>query len=111
MRRLLSTTAATVAAAWMTSSPQAASRQTHDLQTLLRNVAHLTSTDIARVKRGQAVARVLDTERAEVAISGAVHIRAPQARILDRYRDVSLLTKSEMVMQVGRFGATARPGR
>ena len=53
---------------------------------------------------------MLDTERAEVAISGAVHIRAPQARILDRYRDVSLLTKSEMVMQVGRFGATARPG-
>ena len=107
MRGLLWAPAATVAAL-LTSSPEAASQQAPDLQTLLRNVAHFTPAEISSVQRGQPVARVLDTERAEVAISGAVRIRAPRERILDRYRDVSLLTKNEMVLQVGRFSAPPR---
>lgn len=108
MRGLLWMPAAMVVVALVTSSPGALSRRTHDLQTLLRNVAHFTPAEIANVQRGQPVARVLETERAEVAISGAVHIRTPRERILDRYRDVSLLAKSEMVLQVGRFSPSPR---
>jgi hypothetical protein len=108
MPRLLGASAATIAAVLLISSPRAASRQPPDLQALVRNVAQLTPAEISNVQRGQPVARVLDTERAEVAISGAVHIRAPRERILDRYRDVSLLAKSEMVLQVGRLGVPPR---
>jgi hypothetical protein len=73
------------------------------LYALLRQVAAFTAADLAAMDRGQPVARVLETERAEVAIAGAVRIHAPRERILDRYRDVSHLAKSEMVLQVGRF--------
>ena len=82
--------------------------QGHDVTLLLRQVAGFTAHDAAAVQRGQPIARILDTERAEVAVCGAVHIRAPRERILDHYRDVSLLAKHEMVLQVGRFSAAPR---
>lgn len=108
MRRLGWPSAAILAAAFVLSPLSPAAEQPPHVDGLLRDVAHLTPSDIANVHRGQPVARVLETERAEVAISGAVHIRAPRERILDRYRDVSLLGKSDMVLQVGRFSAAPR---
>lgn len=79
-----------------------------DITALLRDAAHFSSADVFAVQRGETIARVLETERAEVAVAGAVRIRAPRERILERYRDISALAKSEVVLQVGRFSARPR---
>lgn len=102
--RVLVRTAAAVLAILCLAVPGVPSTDSFDrITTLLRDAAHFSSADIFAVQRGQAVARVLETERAEVAVAGAVRIRAPRERILERYRDISALAKSEMVLQVGRF--------
>ena len=51
--------------------------------TFLRTVAGFSSAELARLDRGDPIARVLDTDRREVAIAGAVRIRATQARLFD----------------------------
>lgn len=76
-----------------------------DVLDLLRQAAFFSNAEIVAVQRGDPVARVLETERAEVAVAGAVRIRAPRDRIIERYRDVSLLARGDMVMQAGRFAA------
>jgi hypothetical protein len=78
-------------------------------QKFLRMVARFSEADIASLERGEAVARALDTDRREVAIVGAVHINAPRERLFDRYRDISSLKNSDVVMQVGRFGTEPAP--
>jgi hypothetical protein len=92
----------------LTASAAPFAQPPQDIQALLRHVTHFTAGEITAVERGEPVARVLETERAEVAVAGAVRISAPRGRILERSRDVSLLTKSDMVLQVGRFGPTPR---
>ena len=76
----------------------------------LRTVAHFSDADIAALERGEALARVLDTDRREVAVVGAVRINASPGRLFDRYRDVSSLKSSDVVMEVGRFGTPPTPG-
>jgi hypothetical protein len=74
----------------------------------LRTVARFSPSDFAALDRGEPVARVLDTERREVAIVGAIRIKAPRERLLDRYRDVSSLRGSGIVLEVGTFGNPPR---
>jgi hypothetical protein len=75
-------------------------REPHDF---LRG-AGLSEADLAALDRGQPVARVLDTERREVAVVGAVRIRAPRARMIARYRAVEDLKRTGVVLDVGLFG-------
>jgi hypothetical protein len=80
-----------------------------DLQQLWRTVGGFTPSQVSAVERGEPVARVLRTDRREIAIMGAVRIRGARERLIDRYRDISSLRKSELVLQVGTFGRPPRP--
>jgi hypothetical protein len=70
---------------------------------LLRTLAGFTPGQLAALDRGEPVARTLRTERREIAIVGAVRIKGPRERLIQRYRDVSNLLKSKVVMQIGTF--------
>lgn len=74
----------------------------------LRTVARFSPAELDALERGQPVAKVLDTDKREVAIAGAVRVKGPRGRLVDRYRDVSSLRGSNLVMEVGRFGASPR---
>jgi hypothetical protein len=75
---------------------------------MLRTIGGFTPSQLAALDRGDAIAKVLKTDRREIAVIGAVRIRGPRDRAIARYRDVSNLRKSEIVMQVGTF---TRPPR
>jgi hypothetical protein len=75
----------------------------------LRTVGVFSPSEIARLERGEAVAKVLDTDRREVAIAGAVRVKGPRDRLFARYRNVSNLRGNEMVLQVGAFSPSPRP--
>jgi len=75
---------------------------------LLQTIGGLTVSQIASVERGEAVARVLRTERREIAVFGAVRIHGRRDRLIDRYRDVTNLRKSDIVLQIGTFGRPPR---
>jgi len=74
----------------------------------LRTVGGFTAAQIAAVDRGEAVAKVLRTERREIAVFGAVRIHGRRDRLIDRYRDVTNLRKSDIVLQIGTFGRPPR---
>jgi hypothetical protein len=74
----------------------------------LRTAGEFTPAELQTIERGGAVARVLDTERREVAVVGAVRIDAPVDRVLAHYRNVSLLAESAAVLQVGTFSTPPR---
>jgi hypothetical protein len=77
-------------------------------QTFLRTVGGFSSADLAALERGEPVAKVLGTDRREVAIVGAVRITARRERLVDRYRDVSSLRGSNIVLELGTFGEIPR---
>jgi hypothetical protein len=74
----------------------------------LRTTAGFSSAEMARFEAGGPVARVLDTDRREVAIVGAIRINAPVDAVLAHYRNVSLLGRSSVVQQVGTFSTPPR---
>lgn len=80
-------------------------REPHDF---LRTAGRMTPAQLTALDNGQPVARVLDTDRREVAVVGAVRIRAARSRLMDRYRDVESLRKSNVVLEVGTFGTPPR---
>jgi hypothetical protein len=77
-------------------------------QDLLRDVARFTEADWTALQRGEAVAKVLDTDAREVAVAGAVRIAGSRERLVDRYRQVESLKRSAVVLDVGRFGPVPR---
>lgn len=79
-----------------------------DLQNLWRTVGQFTPSQVTAVERGEPVAKVLRTDRREIAIMGVVRIRGARGPLIERYRDISNLRKSELVMQVGTFGHPPR---
>ncbi len=76
--------------------------------TFLRAAAGFSPGDLAQLDRGEPLARVLDTDKREVAVVGAVRIAASEARLFERYRDISSL-KSGVVLELGRFGTPPAP--
>jgi hypothetical protein len=74
---------------------------------LLREIARLTDAEWLAIERGDAVAKVLDTDTREIAVAGAVRISAPLDRLRDRVRDIERLKRSSIVLDVGRFGHPA----
>jgi hypothetical protein len=70
---------------------------------LLQRVGGFSRADLAAVDRGQAVARILSTDRREIAVVGAVRIRAGRERLLERYRTVDYMKKGEIVLTAGVF--------
>ena len=76
--------------------------------TFLRAAAGFSPADLAQLDRGEPLARVLDTDKREVAVVGAVRIAASEARLFERYRDISSF-KSGVVLELGRFGTPPTP--
>ena len=73
---------------------------------LLRQIAQLADADWAALERGEAVAKVLDTDTREVAIAGAVRIAGRVEAIVQRSRDIEGLERSALVLDAGRFSTT-----
>ncbi|HXW07601.1 MAG TPA: hypothetical protein VD833_20365 [Vicinamibacterales bacterium] len=82
-----------------------APREPHDF---LRTAGGMSEGDLEALDGGRPVARVIETGRREIAVVGAVRIRGPRSRMIARYRDVSNLRKSSLVLQLGVFGRPAR---
>ena len=90
--------------AWLVAQPAPVFRANAEPHAFLRTVARFSPTDLAQLDRGEAIARVLETDKREVAVVGAVRINAPQAGLFERYRDISNLKSSDVVLGIGRFG-------
>ena len=76
---------------------------------LLRTAAAFTNAELARLDRGEPIAKVLDTDRRELAIVGAVRIVGSQATLFERYRNGSNLKTSDVILETGRFSTPAVP--
>jgi hypothetical protein len=74
------------------------------IRDLLREIAALTDREWTAIERGEAIAKVLDTDAREVAVAGAVRIAASSERLVERYRDVQNLKRSSVVLDAGRLG-------
>jgi hypothetical protein len=74
------------------------------IRELLREIAALSDREWAAIERGEAVAKVLETDAREVAVAGAVRIAASSDRLVERYRDVQHLKRSAVVLDAGRLG-------
>ena len=96
--------AAALAAASSGSTPPAAV----DAREILQRTAGFTPADFAAIDRGQAVVKVLPTDRREIAVAGAVRIEGNRERLVDRMRAVENLRRSDMVLAVGTFGRPPR---
>lgn len=83
-----------------------ASNQAH---ALLRATAAFTNAELARLDRGEPIAKALDTDRREVAVVGAVRIAGSQSQLFERYRSASNVRTSDVVMETGRFSAPPVP--
>lgn len=90
--------------------PQSAGSARVEPHAFLRSAAGFSPTDLAQLDRGEPIARVLDTDKREVAIVGAVRVSAPQAKLFERYRDIASLKNSDVVLEIGRFGTPPAPG-
>jgi hypothetical protein len=79
-----------------------------DARDILRRVAGFTDADFSAVDRGQPVVKVLDTDRREIAVAGAIRIDGPRELLVERTRAVENLKRSDLVLAVGPF---SRPPR
>lgn len=70
----------------------------------LRSAAGFTPADLAALDQGEPIARVLDTDRREVAVVGAVRIKSSPVALFQRYRNISNLKGSDVVLEIGQFG-------
>ena len=86
--------------------PQGTANQVH---VLLRASAAFTITELTRLDRGEPIAKVLDTDRREVAVVGAVRIAGPQAKLFERYRHASNVKTSDVIMETGTFSMPPVP--
>ena len=77
-------------------------------QTFLRTTAGFSAADLAALDRGEPLAKVLDTDKREIALVGAVRIKSTRERLFAEYRDVSGLRRSQVFLEVGTFSATPR---
>lgn len=89
-------------------APSARLASSSDPLVFLRDSGDFSEGDLDLIARGEPVARLLDTERRQVAVIGAVRINAPVERILAHYRDVSLLGESSAILQVATFSSPPR---
>jgi hypothetical protein len=76
---------------------------------LLRSLASISDAEWTAIDRGDAVAKVLDTDGREIAVAGAIRIAAPIASLVDRYRDIDRLKRSSIVLDVGKFSQPPSP--
>ncbi len=74
-----------------------------ELETFLRERIRLTNDDIGNLKKGKAIAKVLPSEKNEVAVFGIVLVRATEDFFVQRFRDIESYKKSTNVPVVRKF--------
>jgi hypothetical protein len=67
---------------------------------VLRQVG-LLPAEISAVERGEAVAKLLDTDRRQVAVAGAVRIKGSRERLVARVHSLDYLKRSTAVIDAG----------
>lgn len=70
----------------------------------------LSPADITAVESGEAVARLIETDRRQVAVAGAVRIRGRREALVARLRTIDFLQRSTTLLDVGQFANPPRPG-
>jgi hypothetical protein len=78
------------------------------LQTFLRQQLQFSAQNIDDVGRGKAVARILPSEKQEVAVFGIVLVHAPADFFVDRFRDIESYKKGTSILQVKKFSDPPR---
>ena len=84
----------TIAAGW--SGPTAP-------RDLLRSIAQISEREWTSVERGVPLAKILSTDRREIAVVGAIRIAADRDRLVARYRNIDNLKRSAIVLDAGVF--------
>ena len=75
-----------------------------DVLAVLMTPLRFSANDLADVRRGRIVAHDLPSRApGEVAVAGAVRVRAPKAAFFARVRDIARFKSGPDVMQIGRF--------
>jgi hypothetical protein len=90
-------------AAPIAGKPPQPPKTTNPAHALLRTTAAFTNAELAQLDRGEPIAKVLDTDRREIAIAGGVRIAGPQRKLFERYRNPSSVKMSDVVLEAGRF--------
>lgn len=91
---------ATTAALVSGSRPYARGEQRPAPVEVLQQVG-LSGDEIAAVERGDAVARLIETDRRQVAVAGAVRIRGRREALVERLRTIDFLERSSALMGAG----------
>ncbi|MGB9463984.1 MAG: hypothetical protein WBR10_02620 [Candidatus Acidiferrum sp.] len=79
-----------------------------ELATFLRDRIGLTAKELADVKRGEVVAKLLRSERQEVAVFGIVLVKAPPDFFVERFRDIESYKNGTSVPLVKKFSDPPR---
>ena len=79
-----------------------------DLATFLRDQIGLTSWELASARRGEVVAKVLPSEKQEVAVFGIVLVKASADFFVERFRDIESYKKGTPVLLVRKFSDPPR---
>jgi hypothetical protein len=103
-----STPARTGRAPGATAQEARDARRSGEPHDFLRTVCGFSAAELAALDRGESIARVLDTDKREVAVAGAVRVKGPRERLFAQYRDVSGLRRSQVFQEVGTFSAPPR---
>jgi hypothetical protein len=81
-----------------------------DVRTMLTTQLAFTAGELADLSRGQIVKHGLPSRTSgEVAVAGAVRIRAQKAAFFARVRDIERFKSGEGVLQIGRFSTPPVP--
>jgi len=73
------------------------------LQTFLRQRLQFNDQDIENVAKGKAVARIMPSEKQEVAVFGIVLVRVPAEFFVGRFPDIESYKKGTSVPNVKKF--------
>ena len=84
--------------------PQAASARA-----LLQTIAKISDREWTNIERGEPLARTLSADSREVAVLGAVRIKAGRDRLIARMRSISTLKRAAIVLDAGVFSSQPTP--
>ena len=75
-----------------------------DVRSVLTGALRFSAEELADLQRGQVVKHtLLSGAPGEVAVAGAVVVRAPKTAFFARVRDITRFKQGEQILQIGRF--------
>lgn len=101
---LVSAATVTVPSLVASANQRLAAPASAEPHTFLRTIAGFSSAELRSLDGGEPLTKVLETDTRQVAVVGAIRVRARRERLLERSRDISNLRQLPIVLQVGAFG-------